>query len=819
MKKLILLFVMGLLSFLTKAATIKGIIKDGDGLPVPYVNVLIKGTTKGVLSNAQGYYSIQIGQQKEVLVFRFVGYKVIEKSVDGSKGDQTLNVLLETDRITLNEIVVTANNEDPAMEIMRQAIAKREFYLNQVKEFSCRSYIKGLNKTDKAPKKILGQDLNIDGADSNNAGVVYFSESVSDYHFKYRRKEKEIVTASKVSGNPNGFSFNRFRDINLNLYENKIEDLPAARPFVSPLASSAMVYYKYKLISSQEQAGDVIHKIELAPRRKFDPVFRGFIYIQDKTWRLTQADMYITKEAGTEFVDTLTLQQIHAPATPEIWRVTSSQFSFKYSILGIKGRGYFLSFVSDYDFTPHPEGFFDQVVEKIEDGANKKDSAFWEKTRVVPLTPEEIRDYHRKDSIRLVKDSDKYKDSIDKKANRLKWNFILLGYRYQNSKKEFSVGVNSLLNNTFYNPVEGLTLGPNIVLFKRDKETDKVWNFENKLRYGFALKRLYSEFSLRRLYNPKYNGVFTLDGGNYIHQLNGNNPISPYVNTAYALFEEQSFMKLYEKLHITGAWSRRMGRGLNVVTRASLSRRSPLDNTIADLRRSTARVFSPNRVWLPNDPADRAHNGLVTEIGIQWRPGENYMETPTRIIPQGSRFPLIGLQWRKGWQLNNSFATNFDLVIAGIQDDMDFGLLGSFRYRLSGGWFINTASIPFMDRRHFMGTQVLLANEEINTFLLLPYYSFSTTSNFVEGHIEHNFAGFFTNKLPLIRRLKFHEVVGVNYLSTDQLNHYTELTLGLANIFKVLRVDYARAINGRPKPEMPWMDRGGVHAIRLRMDI
>ncbi len=815
-----LLFALCFISLISsglKAATIKGVIKDPDGVAVPFVNVLVKGTTKGTLSNAQGNYVIQIGPQKETLVFRFIGYKVVEKVVDGTKGDQTLNITLQNDGVMLKEIVVTANNEDPAMEIMRQAIAKRDFYLNQVKEFSCRSYIKGLNKVDKAPKKILGQDLNIDGADSNNAGVVYFSESVSDYHYKYRRKEKEIVTASKVSGNPNGLSFNRFRDINLNFYENKIEDLPADRPFVSPLASSAMVYYKYKLLSSLEESGEVVHKIELVPRRKFDPVFRGIIYIQDKSWRMTQCDLFITKEAGSEFVDTLSIQQLHSPATPEIWRVTSSRIFFKFSILGIKGRGYFLSFLSDYDFTPHPENFFDKVVEKVVDGANKKDSSFWEQTRVVPLTPEEIADYHKKDSIRLVKESDKYKDSMDRKANRLKWNVFLLGYSYQNSKKDFRVGVNSLLNNTFYNPVEGFTLGPNITLYKRNKETNQVWNVENKLRYGLALKRMYSEFSIRRLYDPKNQGIFILEGGNYIYQLNSANPISPYVNTAYALLEEQSFMKLYEKMHLTGTWANRIARGLSLSTRVGISRRSPLDNTIADFRRSTVREFSPNRVWLAGDPADRAHNGIVSEIGLNWRPGETYMETPTQMISQGSRFPTFSISWRKGWQPSSEFATNFDVLGGGVQDDIDLDLLGTFSYRVSGGIFLNKASVPFMDRKHFMGTQVLVANDAINTFLLLPYYSFSTASDYVEVHAEHNFSGFFLNKLPLLRRLRFHEIVGVHYASTAGLNNYTELTLGIGNVFKILRIDYARAVNGRPKPEQAWMDRGGVHAIRLRL--
>jgi hypothetical protein len=77
----------------------------------------------------------------------------------------------------LNEIKI--GKEDPAIGIMRQAIAKRDFYLNQVKAYNCQVYIKGLQRIIEAPKKILGQSVDFGGAlDSMRSGVVYLSESV-----------------------------------------------------------------------------------------------------------------------------------------------------------------------------------------------------------------------------------------------------------------------------------------------------------------------------------------------------------------------------------------------------------------------------------------------------------------------------------------------------------------------------------------------------------------------------------------------------------------------------------------------------------------
>jgi len=85
-----------------QAKTVTGIVMDDQYLPLPGVNVLIKGTTTGVQTNFDGKYSIDT-KKGDVLVFSYVGYLTTEIKV----GDKdVVNVSLQSDNAALEEVVV-----------------------------------------------------------------------------------------------------------------------------------------------------------------------------------------------------------------------------------------------------------------------------------------------------------------------------------------------------------------------------------------------------------------------------------------------------------------------------------------------------------------------------------------------------------------------------------------------------------------------------------------------------------------------------------------------------------------------------------------
>ncbi|PLX25504.1 MAG: hypothetical protein C0599_00440 [Salinivirgaceae bacterium] len=105
MKKstLLLILVLFVSSFTWAQKTVTGVVKDFDGNTLPGVNIVIKGTTQGTISDIQGQYSIKVPGNDAILVFSSISYMTEEVPV----GDKTeINVTLMNDIEALSEVVV-----------------------------------------------------------------------------------------------------------------------------------------------------------------------------------------------------------------------------------------------------------------------------------------------------------------------------------------------------------------------------------------------------------------------------------------------------------------------------------------------------------------------------------------------------------------------------------------------------------------------------------------------------------------------------------------------------------------------------------------
>lgn len=109
-KKLVLLFCFLLTASITVAQehTVSGIVSDDDNMPLPGVNVIVKGTNNGVQTNFDGEYEIDIDDPEGMLVFSYIGFQTQKISVDGQT---TLNVTLNTDQESLDEVIVVGYGE------------------------------------------------------------------------------------------------------------------------------------------------------------------------------------------------------------------------------------------------------------------------------------------------------------------------------------------------------------------------------------------------------------------------------------------------------------------------------------------------------------------------------------------------------------------------------------------------------------------------------------------------------------------------------------------------------------------------------------
>jgi hypothetical protein len=262
-------------------------------------------------------------------------------------------------------------------------------------------------------------------------------------------------------------------------------------------------------------------------------------------------------------------------------------------------------------------------------------------------------------------------------------------------------------------------------------------------------------------------------------------------------------MKIYESVFAELGSARRLDNGLRLSANLLYEDRMPLENTT-----NYSFIKVKNRDFTPNYPIEQLsaqfvrHQALLTGIGLEFQPGQRYIEFPHRKVSIGSKYPTLDLSYQKGWSGILGSDVDFDKWMFSIRDNINFKLKGLLRYRFSIGGFLNTRSVFIQDYQHFNGNQTVFASEFLNSFQLAPYYANSTIAAFyATGHIEHHFNGLLTNKIPLFRRLNWYLVGGSNAFYVNRDNNYVEVFGGLENIFKVLRVDligsYLNGHNGQ----------------------
>ena len=128
-KWLCIIFLMGIFSEFAQQKNVSGVVTDFEGLPLPGVNVVVKGTITGLQTDFNGNYQIQ-ANSGDVLVFSYLGLKTVEISVGVSN---TIDVQMEQDTQALEEIVVVAYGSQTKEKIVQNvAIVNEETLENLV---------------------------------------------------------------------------------------------------------------------------------------------------------------------------------------------------------------------------------------------------------------------------------------------------------------------------------------------------------------------------------------------------------------------------------------------------------------------------------------------------------------------------------------------------------------------------------------------------------------------------------------------------------------------------------------------------------------
>lgn len=846
------------------AGGLRGNIKADDGSNLGYATIYVKQTGSGTTTNENGVYDIALSPGQYDIVFQYVGYETQTRSVTISEGYIELNVIMKSQTVVLQNITVRAGKEDPAYTIMRKAIAKAKYHSQQLNFYSAQVYIKGTGQLKDYPW-LLKKEMEKEGVEKDR---VYISESVSE--IEYRRpntfKEKTISVYSDGKDNntsPNGYIFGSF-------YEPEIVET------VSPLSPKAFSYYRFEYEGTFKDRSFEVSRIKVTPRSRGDNVFEGMLYIVEDAWSIHSLDFTTTKLGitfemkqvyapiedkvwlpvshryqvdakvfGFEFEANYlaTLSKYKIELNKELFvedmevideklekakaKEVESRFSKEAQDLQKRMEGgkeitrkELRTIVKEYEkqeakTQKEPEVVSNYTQER-DSISFKKDTAYWNAIRPVPLNKAEIKGYIKVDSIAVIEQKKEIGDTTKQRKHKgfQPWDLIA-GDNYKVSKhSNFSIEMPT----GGFNTVEGFNLIYKVRFGTILQDTNKTrLMITPTFRYGFSRERSAAKvnFSLR---NDNYR--FNLEGGRYIKQFNGDEAILPPINTIATLFFERNFMKIYQRDFVEARFRKSISPKFSFDGSLEWAQRNAMFNSsdykIVD--RDHIEGYTSNNPFsaeLNSEVPTPDHNALVASVSFSAKPWLKYRIRNGKKMAIDDSSPVLRFRYKKGIGALSS-DVNFDYAEAGIRHAFDIGVRGRLDFDLSAGMFLNDRSLYFMDYKHFAGNLTFITiTSPVSSYRLLDYYKYSTSDKYFAGSTHYQFRRFIVTALPYARMLGIRENVFVNYLATPSSKNYTELGYSIDGILRIFRVEAAAAFeNGK---YVDWGIRLGIASyISLR---
>ncbi len=250
------------------------ILDDSTQLVLSYATIRVAQTDIVTSSNKEGEFLLELSEGNYSLVVTYVGYhnKTISISVPH---ETSLNIGLVPALIQLPEVTVHSNMEDPAMEIMREAIKRREKNYEGLKNYEVTGYKKNIFYSSER--------------------IAMIDEKFVKQIYEKGKMSKEFVLSTHKTDNIKSTNMNISISIGLSLFfvngDLNIKIGSGKSNVIFPLADNAIKYYDFKLLNSKVAGKEVSHTIQIIPRSSVEPLMKGTIIIDDATFALIGANV------------------------------------------------------------------------------------------------------------------------------------------------------------------------------------------------------------------------------------------------------------------------------------------------------------------------------------------------------------------------------------------------------------------------------------------------------------------------------------------------------------------------------------------------
>ncbi len=223
---------------------------------------------------------------------------------------------------------------------------------------------------------------------------------------------------------------------------------------------------------------------------------------------------------------------------------------------------------------------------------------------------------------------------------------------------------------------------------------------------------------------------------------------------------------------------------------------------------------------------------------LRYAPNEKFYQGKIYRIPVYGPYPVFTLRYTQGIKGLFGGEYNYGNLTGNIQKRFYLSQLGYTDMTVEGGYIFGQAPFALLAIHRANQTYAY----QLNSYNLMNFLEF-VSDHYASLNIDHSFNGFFLNKIPLLKKLKLREVVtfkglyggirsendplvhpellafpanseGIRTTYTLEKQPYIEGSVGLANIFKLFRVDLVKRFNYLENPEV---SEWGVRA-RVKFD-
>ena len=496
---------------------------------LPYANIRVLNTSLGTAANINGEYELKLPPGKYSLVASYIGYYSDTVDVDVRNNIKNLNFSLKKTEIQFPEIVIRPG-ENPALEIIRKAIARKKERNEKLDSYEFEAYTKGLIRTtDEISARGHTVSAGVGtGDDSSALKITGILENQSKGYFKKPNEFKEVIIARKQSANfPPTINILTGGRLIQNFYENDIAFFSGDIP--GPISDEALDYYYYYIENVVLKNDRKVFKLYMAPENSDDPGFVGNIFINDSTFDLIQVELELNRSANPGGIfDTISIFQQFASYDSFYMPVDYRLFA-KGNVLGLAKFGFELNTIL-YDYKINPQisdDLFTKAIVTVLPDADKKDSTYWTTTQTIPNTVEEDKAYNRIDSLRKVPVT--FWDQFSWLSTRT--------YFSEN------FAINGTLNLWRFNRVEGFT--PRLGFYLEDY-FDQRLNSSLDFAYGFSDKRFKTDFAFEYLLGDYRTTSINFNAYNTIKIVFGSSDeYSDLTASLLALLNKEEFRNYY----------------------------------------------------------------------------------------------------------------------------------------------------------------------------------------------------------------------------------------------------------------------------------